>query len=123
VNGSLQLDARVSDEQHGRGEVDARFLLANERTLLAWLRTGLTLIAAGVAARQLDEGVARHRVVSVLLLLLGTLSVGAGGARYVTADRALRSGRLPGTGRFPLVLVAGVAAVGVGLLVATLVAV
>ena len=28
---------------------DYRFTLANERTLLAWLRTSLALIAAGVA--------------------------------------------------------------------------
>lgn len=105
-------------EEH-RGEVDARFLLANERTLLAWVRTGLTLMAAGVAARQLDEGVARHRVVSELLVLLGTLAVVAGGLRYVAADRALREGRLPATGRFPLLLVAGVALIGVGLMVAS----
>ncbi|SNS70538.1 putative membrane protein [Geodermatophilus saharensis] len=31
------------------GHPDYRFTLANERTLLAWLRTGLALVAAGVA--------------------------------------------------------------------------
>ncbi|MGH3472749.1 MAG: YidH family protein, partial [Nocardioidaceae bacterium] len=29
--------------------VDARFVLANERTLLAWLRTSLAFVAIGVA--------------------------------------------------------------------------
>jgi putative membrane protein len=105
-------------EEH-RGEVDARFLLANERTLLAWVRTGLTLMAAGVAARQLEAGVARHRLVSELLVVLGTAAVVAGGLRYVSADRALRAGRLPPAGRFPLLLVGGVALIGVGLAVAT----
>ena len=100
-------------------DVDARFLLANERTLLAWVRTGLTLMAAGVAARQLDEGVARHRLVSVLLVLLGTAAVVAGGLRYVASDRAMRAGRLPTAGRFPLLLVGGVALIGAGLVVAT----
>ena len=98
-------------------EVDARFLLANERTLLAWVRTGLTLMAAGVAARQLGEGVERHVVVTEVLLLLGVLSVVGGGLRYVSTDRALREGRLPSTGRFPLLLVASVAVVGASLMV------
>ena len=105
-----------------RGEVDARFLLANERTLLAWVRTGLTLMAAGVAARQFGEGVEKHRLVAEALVLLGTLAVVGGGRRYLAADRALRGGRLPATGAFPLALVLAVAAVGVGLLIATAVA-
>ena len=33
-------------------EPDPRFSLANERTFLAWIRTGLALIAGGVAIRQ-----------------------------------------------------------------------
>ena len=102
-------------------DVDARFLLANERTLLAWVRTGLTLMAAGVAARQLGEGVEKHRVVAGALVLLGTLSVLAGGRRYVLADRALRQGRLPTTGASPLALVLAVVAVGVGLLLSTVI--
>lgn len=34
---------------------DPRFSLANERTLLAWLRTGLALVVAGVAAVALSD--------------------------------------------------------------------
>ncbi|MBR7828209.1 DUF202 domain-containing protein [Actinospica sp. MGRD01-02] len=34
-------------------EVDYRYVLANERTFLAWVRTALALLAAGVAVRQL----------------------------------------------------------------------
>ena len=36
-----------------QAEPDCRFTLANERTFLAWIRTGLALIAGGVAIAQL----------------------------------------------------------------------
>jgi putative membrane protein len=106
-------------EKSSDADVDARFLLANERTLLAWVRTGLTLMAAGVAARQFGEGVEKHRLVAEALVLLGTTAVVGGGKRYRAADRALREGRLPTTGGFPIALVLAVALVGVGLLLAT----
>lgn len=38
-----------------RVEVDARFLPANERTLLAWVQTALGLIAFGGAASQVGK--------------------------------------------------------------------
>jgi putative membrane protein len=37
------------DGPEDRAHPDYRFTLANERTLLAWLRTGLALVAGGVA--------------------------------------------------------------------------
>ncbi len=40
------------DDDHER-EPDYRFTLANERTFLAWLRTSLSLLAAGIAVVQL----------------------------------------------------------------------
>lgn len=33
-------------------QVDYRFILANERTFLAWMRTALGLVAGGVALDQ-----------------------------------------------------------------------
>ena len=43
---------------YGEGEdPDYRFSLANERTFLAWLRTTLALLAAGVAVDVIDLGV------------------------------------------------------------------
>ena len=38
-------------------EPDARFSLANERTFLAWIRTGLALLAGGVALEALSLGI------------------------------------------------------------------
>ena len=39
-------------------EPDARYSLANERTFLAWIRTALAVLAAGVALDALDLSLA-----------------------------------------------------------------
>ena len=53
---------------------DYRFSLANERTFLAWIRTGLALIAGGLACAQfLPPLPIEHlrEVIAVALLVLG----------------------------------------------------
>ena len=104
-------------------EVDARFLMANERTLLAWLRTSLALLAAGAAVQQFADGVPARELLALLLALLGTAAAITGGVRYQRTDRALRSGVLPASGRAPLLLTAAVGAVGLVLAVALAVSV
>ena len=59
-----------------------RFVLANERTLLAWLRTALTLIAGGVALAQLGHGRPALQAVSLGLLGLGIADAVIGHRRY-----------------------------------------
>ncbi|WP_328810398.1 YidH family protein [Rhodococcus sp. NBC_00294] len=51
-------------------EPDARFSLANERTYLAWIRTSLAFMAAGVALDVFDVGgdTTPARIASVLLI-------------------------------------------------------
>jgi len=95
-------------------DVDARFLLANERTLLAWVRTSLTLLAAGVGTLQLvDE---RWRTGPGLsLLALGAVTAFLGLARYRRADTAIRHGQLPPVGRGPVLVAAAVGLVAVAL--------
>ena len=61
--------------------------LANERTFLAWFRTGLTLIALGIAAGQflsLDSGpsIPLARVLSTILIGTGAFLVIVGTNRY-----------------------------------------
>ena len=74
------------------GHPDYRFSLANERTLLAWLRTALALVAGGVAMTQfvpelgVDGG---GQVVSVGLLLTGLGTALAGYRRYLRNERAI----------------------------------
>jgi putative membrane protein len=74
---------------------DARFLLANERTLLAWIRTSVTLQAGGFGVLHFAESLSLNRVVGLALLLVGMLSGLTGYSRYRAADRAIRRGELP----------------------------
>jgi len=68
----------------------ARTHLANERTFLAWLRTGLSLVALGIAvAHFLEPGGGRGLgfavVLGVVLVASGTLVTAAGGRRFIRA--------------------------------------
>lgn len=73
-------------------EPDYRFSLANERTFLAWLRTTLALIAAGVAVGVLDLGVANAfaRGLSAMLLTLGVICPVIACLRWARTERAMR---------------------------------
>lgn len=86
---------------------DARFLLANERTMLAWIRTALTLIAGGVALNFLSDG-SEARIVGVLVILLGGITSVIGYMRYMSADKAIRAGKLPDNGHGLKIQVIGV---------------
>jgi putative membrane protein len=76
-------------------EPDYRFTLANERTFLAWARTALGLLAAGVAVRQLVEpfGIGGGRTALALLGIAASavLVVGAY-RRWVNVQLAVRRG-------------------------------
>lgn len=70
----------------GRGtthdeEPDYRFTLANERTFLAWIRTALALLAAGVAVGELfakaSDGVGHAALAMTCVVVATTLSLGA----------------------------------------------
>ena len=91
---------RFPDSVYGRGvEPDPRFSLANERTFLAWIRTSLALLAAGVALEALEVPVTGpFRVVAsaafVSLGVLGAIQAWLGWSR---TERALRERKpLPG---------------------------
>lgn len=73
---------------------DYRFSFANERTLLAWLRTALALLAAGVALHAFDTGMREsvERLISSALLLAGVLVAGSSWVRWARSERAMREG-------------------------------
>ncbi|GAA3929224.1 hypothetical protein GCM10023085_08250 [Actinomadura viridis] len=86
----------------GETEPDARFTFANERTFLAWNRTALALVVAGLAIVQLlppFAGVpwARHLLAVPLIVFGGVLAVGSF-AEWRRNQRALRRGEpMPGS--------------------------
>jgi putative membrane protein len=99
-------------------EPDARFTFANERTFLAWNRTAVALVVAGLAITQLlppFPGIpgGRH-IVGVPLIVLGIVLSLTSYRQWAQNQRALRLGQpLPGSNLPGLltVLVAAVAAV------------
>lgn len=75
----------------------ARTHLANERTFLAWLRTGLSLMAVGLAVAgllpvDLVPGIPYVRIFAVLLVLSGTMMVVYGANRYVRVNQQIETG-------------------------------
>lgn len=87
-----------TSERSGTSDADsrARTHLANERTFLAWLRTGLSLIALGlVAARLLPvdllPGLPVGHIFSALLVISGTLMVVFGAVRYARAHQEIEA--------------------------------
>ncbi|MFC5175158.1 YidH family protein [Nocardioides taihuensis] len=88
--------SRRSDRSplNGVGEApDYRFTLANERTFLAWVRSALAMMAAGVAVIQFVPGLdlVRHAL-GLLLILLGGLLAGGSYAHWESNERAMRLG-------------------------------
>ena len=97
-------------------EPDARFTFANERTFLAWSRTALALVAAGLAIVQLlppFPGIpwARH-IIGTPLILLGSAVAVISYLEWAGNQRAMRQGEPVSRSRLPLLLAVTVAAIG-----------
>jgi len=110
---------------YGRGsEPDPRFSLANERTFLAWVRTSLALLAAGVALEALDLPVhpGLRVAASLVFLLLGVLAPVQAWRGWAGAERALREGRPLPAPALAAPLAAGTVVAGMLLVVGVLLA-
>jgi putative membrane protein len=97
----------------------ARTHLANERTFLAWFRTGLALMALGLAAGQFivlegDAGRWIVRVLSTLVMLTGVLLSSVGTWRYLKGRREIEQASFRPAG--PAVMVVGLGAAILGVL-------
>lgn len=72
---------------------DYRFSLANERTFLAWIRTALGFLAAGVGLDQLAPDLATpilREVLSLLLCLFAAALAVYGYLRWLRNEKAMR---------------------------------
>ncbi|GIJ40853.1 hypothetical protein Vwe01_41780 [Micromonospora andamanensis] len=102
---------------------DYRFSLANERTFLAWLRTGLALIAGGLAAAQFLPTLSlvhlREAIAVALLLLGGAVAIRAVD-HWARTERAIRLDEELPASRFPAVLALVVGLGALSLVVAVL---
>ena len=108
---------RTVAEDNGGTEPDPRFTFANERTFLAWSRTALALVVAGLGIVQLlppFPGVpsGRHLIGLPLIALGAVLSVAAY-AEWVRNQRALRRGEPLPRSVMPWILAATVTGIAV----------
>jgi putative membrane protein len=86
---------------------DYRFSLANERTFLAWIRTGLALIAGGLACAQFLPPLPieyLREVIAIALLVLGAVVALRAVDHWARTERAMRTGKDLPASRFPAVL-------------------
>jgi len=102
-------------------DVDARFLLANERTFLAWVRTALAVLIGGIALTQIGHRTDARQIVGMVVIMLGGLMAVVGYSRFHAADKAIREGRLPEVGREPFIQAAGIISVAAILVITHLI--
>ncbi|NJQ16494.1 YidH family protein [Streptomyces bohaiensis] len=90
---------------------DYRFSLANERTFLAWVRTGLALVAGGIAVDQFATGLTGpvRTVIAVVLLVGGAACAVRAVSHWVRCEVAMRRGEDLPESRFPALLAVGTA--------------
>lgn len=89
-------DGADHDLEASSSPVDVRFSYANERTFLAWNRTALALITAGLAVTQLLPPFSfpgGRRLIGLPLIGLGVLVAGTSYLQWVHNEQAMRAGR------------------------------
>ena len=83
-------------ESPNASEPDVRFLYANERTFLAYNRTSLALVTAGLAITQLlppFDVPGGRRMIGLPLIAMGTVMSIASLFQWKRNERAMRLGR------------------------------
>lgn len=99
---------------------DYRFSLANERTFLAWIRTGLALIGGGLAVAQFLPPLAvpgLRKTLALALIVVGSAIAIRAVDHWIRCEAAMRSGQPLPPSRFPAILALTVGVGGAILLV------
>lgn len=84
-----------TDEPVPEVEPDVRFSYANERTFLAWNRTALAMVTAGLAVTQLlppFDVPGGRRMIGLPLIIAGTIVAIASFTQWQRNERAMRRG-------------------------------
>ena len=123
---------RAAEAEWGARPLDPRDYsrrthLANERTFLAWWRTGLTALAAALGAARVVPELADaqerwpYTVLGALCAVAGVVAIAAGHHRRAAVEAGLTRGEFPPMGRALTVLVTTLGvAIGVGTLLLVL---
>ena len=88
----------------------ARDNLANERTYLAWVRTGFAIAALGVVIsrsnQQLgnDDDKVYFKVLSLLFISIGLLSMVCGSIRFSHVEYLMEQGKYPTAGLYTTIV-------------------
>jgi putative membrane protein len=109
----------VSSEEKsgGTGGTAAREHLANERTLLAWVRTGVSLISFGLVVERLGAqlgSVGSSGVFGVGLAILGCLALVMGTAQFLRSRRGIATNNfVPAVAAYMVIVAGSLALAGV----------
>jgi putative membrane protein len=107
--------------------VDSRTLQANERTLLAWVRTSVSLMTFGFVIAKIGLWLPHLNTrpglhadpqtetawVGGIFLVLGVVANGLAVTRYSLARRAIMTGKQIGTGPVPMIMAVLVTVFGI----------
>jgi putative membrane protein len=107
----------VSDENNAQSQTEIREHLANERTLLSWVRTGVSLISLGLvveragalakSARLQVGSAGATEIFGLALALLGALTLILGTTQFLRNRRSISAGDFESSVTGYLIIVAG----------------
>jgi inner membrane protein YidH len=102
----------VSSEEGsgGTGGTEAREHLANERTLLAWVRTGVSLISFGLVVERIGAQIGSagtSGAFGIALAVLGCLTLVMGTVQFLRSRRGIATGNFVPAAAAYMVVVAG----------------